>query len=136
MEMTQALQLLETRWEPVGPDMLLTGYLPASGGLHALHAELIGGSQPAVADSAPSFAAAPSSSRSDSSTPASAQTAIHSANGAASPAAYAVPLLRPSHRRTSSPQVRCGVDQMCRLAMSSVPIANLLCISGYMCCFE
>ena len=40
VEMTQAQQLVETRWEPVGPDMLATGYLPASGGLHALHREL------------------------------------------------------------------------------------------------
>ncbi len=136
VEMTQALQLLETRWEPVGPDMLLTGYLPASGGLHALHAELIGGSQPATADSAPSFAApALSSSHSDSSTPASAPSAVHGANGAASPAAYAVPLLRPSHRRTSSPQVRCGADWVCNMTMRSERTATVLCVSGcFRCC--
>eukprot|EP00887_Chlorella_sp_A99_P007630 scaffold20.g7630.t1 len=37
-EMTQALPLVETGWEVVGPDLLLTGYLPASGGLRALAA--------------------------------------------------------------------------------------------------
>lgn len=40
VEMTQAQQLVETTWEPVGPDMLCTGYLPASGGLHGLYHEL------------------------------------------------------------------------------------------------
>lgn len=40
VEMTQAQQLVETTWEPVGPDMLCTGYLPASGGLYGLYNEL------------------------------------------------------------------------------------------------
>ena len=137
VEMTQALQLLETRWEPVGPDMLLTGYLPASGGLHALHAELIGGSQAAAGESAPSFAAAaPSSSRSNSSTPAPAPSAVHSANGAASPAAYAVPLLRPSRRRTSSPQVRRGADWVRSMTVRSERTKSLLVLPGaVLCCF-
>lgn len=33
----QALQLVETQWQAVGPDMLLSGYLPAAGGLWGLH---------------------------------------------------------------------------------------------------
>lgn len=33
----QALQLVETKWQAVGPDMLLSGYLPAAGGLWGLH---------------------------------------------------------------------------------------------------
>lgn len=37
VEMTQALQLLETRWQTVGPDVLLTGFLPAAGGLWGIH---------------------------------------------------------------------------------------------------
>jgi hypothetical protein len=36
IEMTQAAPVAGTRWEQVGPDMLLTGYLPASGGVRAL----------------------------------------------------------------------------------------------------
>jgi len=38
VEMTQALVLEETGWEPSGPDLLMTGYLPQSGGLRALAA--------------------------------------------------------------------------------------------------
>ena len=33
VEMTQALQLAEVQWNPIGDDMLVSGYLPASGGL-------------------------------------------------------------------------------------------------------
>jgi len=36
----QAQQLVETQWRPIGPDMLLTGYLPAAGGLWGLHQSL------------------------------------------------------------------------------------------------
>ena len=109
VEMTQALQLLETRWEAVGPDMLLTGYLPASGGLHGLHSELIGSSQPSTAAAASSAnGAAPSQSSSARAAPAAAATAgaHHGANGLASPAAYPLPLLRPSRRRVTHSQVR------------------------------
>ena len=106
VEMTQALQLLETRWEGVGPDMLLTGYLPASGGLRALHSELVGSAQPPAAATASRPGATPSGSCSDSHAFAAA-SAGHSVNGAATPAAYAAPLLRPSRRRMFSPRVRC-----------------------------
>ena len=37
----QALELLETRWQPIGPDMLLTGYLPATTGLWGLQRGLV-----------------------------------------------------------------------------------------------
>ena len=40
--MTQALSIIEPRWQGIGQDMLLTGYLPASGGLEALDAALSG----------------------------------------------------------------------------------------------
>eukprot|EP00884_Botryococcus_braunii_P000245 jgi/Botrbrau1/10220/Bobra.0362s0010.1 len=43
VEMTQALDLVDTKWMPSGPDMLLSGYLPASGGLEALEATLAAG---------------------------------------------------------------------------------------------
>lgn len=36
VEMTQALVLSDTHWEAIGSDLLMTGYLPASGGLPAL----------------------------------------------------------------------------------------------------
>ena len=36
VEMTQALILSDTHWEAIGSDLLMTGYLPASGGLPAL----------------------------------------------------------------------------------------------------
>ncbi len=36
VEMTQALELTDTQWQQVGPDLLMTGYLPCSGGLSAL----------------------------------------------------------------------------------------------------
>lgn len=42
VEMTQALNIVEPHWQGIGPDMLLTGYLPASGGLEALDAALSG----------------------------------------------------------------------------------------------
>lgn len=42
VEMTQALNVVEPRWQGIGPDMLLTGYLPASGGLEALDGTLSG----------------------------------------------------------------------------------------------
>jgi diaminohydroxyphosphoribosylaminopyrimidine deaminase/5-amino-6-(5-phosphoribosylamino)uracil reductase len=38
VEMTQALQLAEVKWQQTGPDLMLTGYLPQSGGLRALAA--------------------------------------------------------------------------------------------------
>jgi diaminohydroxyphosphoribosylaminopyrimidine deaminase/5-amino-6-(5-phosphoribosylamino)uracil reductase len=38
LEMTQALQLADTSFELVGPDLLVSGYLPASGGLSAVTA--------------------------------------------------------------------------------------------------
>lgn len=40
VEMTQALTVADVAWQQVGPDLLLTGYLPASGGVHALASEL------------------------------------------------------------------------------------------------
>ena len=40
--MTQALNIIEPQWQGIGNDMLLTGYLPASGGLEALDATLSG----------------------------------------------------------------------------------------------
>lgn len=40
VEMTQAVNLVDTQWEPIGPDMLISGYLPSSGGLMALEASL------------------------------------------------------------------------------------------------
>ena len=40
VEMTQSLNVIEPQWQGIGPDMLLTGYLPASGGLEALDAAL------------------------------------------------------------------------------------------------
>lgn len=42
VEMTQSLNVIEPQWQGIGPDMLLTGYLPASGGLEALDAALSG----------------------------------------------------------------------------------------------
>ena len=41
----QAQQLVETEWRQVGPDMLLTGYLPAAGGLWGLHQRVCAGDQ-------------------------------------------------------------------------------------------
>ena len=41
----QAQQLVETEWRQVGPDMLLTGYLPAAGGLWGLHQGVCAGGQ-------------------------------------------------------------------------------------------
>ncbi|GAX84404.1 hypothetical protein CEUSTIGMA_g11826.t1 [Chlamydomonas eustigma] len=40
VEMTQALELHETQWSQVGPDLMLLGYLPISKGPLALHAAL------------------------------------------------------------------------------------------------
>ncbi|KAL6756403.1 hypothetical protein V8C86DRAFT_79851 [Haematococcus lacustris] len=40
VEMTQAVELVGVRWGQVGPDLMLTGYLPASGGPGQLAAEL------------------------------------------------------------------------------------------------
>jgi len=37
VEMTQAVQVTEMNIEQIGPDVLLTGYLPSSGGLCSLH---------------------------------------------------------------------------------------------------
>lgn len=42
VEMTQALSIIEPHWQGIGQDMLLTGYLPASGGPEALDAALSG----------------------------------------------------------------------------------------------
>lgn len=42
VEMTQALSIVDPQWKTSGPDMLLTGYLPTSGGLEALDAALSG----------------------------------------------------------------------------------------------
>ncbi|KAI8473699.1 MAG: dihydrofolate reductase-like domain-containing protein [Monoraphidium minutum] len=40
VEMTQAVNLIDTEYLPSGPDLLVTGYLPASGGLLALEQAL------------------------------------------------------------------------------------------------
>ena len=40
VQMTQAVALSDVTWRAVGPDMMATGYLPASGGLLALEAAL------------------------------------------------------------------------------------------------
>ncbi|KAK9907626.1 hypothetical protein WJX75_007205 [Coccomyxa subellipsoidea] len=45
VEMTQAVSLVDTHWQAVGPDMLLEGYLPSSGGLASLGAKLKAGAQ-------------------------------------------------------------------------------------------
>eukprot|EP00208_Stichococcus_sp_RCC1054_P000168 CAMPEP_0206145818 /NCGR_PEP_ID=MMETSP1473-20131121/28590_1 /ASSEMBLY_ACC=CAM_ASM_001109 /TAXON_ID=1461547 /ORGANISM="Stichococcus sp, Strain RCC1054" /LENGTH=650 /DNA_ID=CAMNT_0053542175 /DNA_START=146 /DNA_END=2099 /DNA_ORIENTATION=- len=58
VEMTQALQLLETRWQPTGPDMLLTGYLPATTGLWGLQRGLVLPSEGSRLAAAPQEAAA------------------------------------------------------------------------------
>jgi diaminohydroxyphosphoribosylaminopyrimidine deaminase/5-amino-6-(5-phosphoribosylamino)uracil reductase len=47
VEMTQALAVEGARWEQVGPDLLLTGHLPESGGLRALAAAAQAGARPA-----------------------------------------------------------------------------------------
>lgn len=54
----QALQLLETRWQPTGPDMLLTGYLPATTGLWGLQRGLVLPSEGSRLAAAPQEAAA------------------------------------------------------------------------------
>ncbi|KAL6779588.1 RFD2 [Auxenochlorella protothecoides x Auxenochlorella symbiontica] len=43
VEMTQALQLAEVEWRPVGPDVVCQGYLPSSGGPAALLAAQLPG---------------------------------------------------------------------------------------------
>ncbi|CAL5223291.1 g5780 [Coccomyxa viridis] len=43
VEMTQAINLVDSSWQVVGPDVLLTGYLPSSGGLLALQERLAAG---------------------------------------------------------------------------------------------
>lgn len=43
VEMTQAVQLADTTWRQVGPDLMVEGYLPSSGGLAALESTLAGG---------------------------------------------------------------------------------------------
>ncbi|KAF8061418.1 hypothetical protein HT031_004509 [Scenedesmus sp. PABB004] len=40
VEMTQAVSLADPTWQQVGPDLMVTGYLPSSGGLAALEAAL------------------------------------------------------------------------------------------------
>ncbi|WIA34857.1 hypothetical protein OEZ86_013155 [Tetradesmus obliquus] len=40
VEMSQAVNLLESEWKQVGPDLMMTGYLPSSGGLSALEQAL------------------------------------------------------------------------------------------------
>lgn len=40
VEMTQAVDVCDYQWRQVGPDLMMVGYLPASGGLAALAAEL------------------------------------------------------------------------------------------------
>lgn len=80
VEMTQSLNIIEPQWQGSGPDMLLTGYLPASGGLEALDAALSG--QP----------------------PLSSQPAAHQSNGSAQPGLNSnPPLSRVEARRRSSP---------------------------------
>ncbi|KAG2431801.1 hypothetical protein HXX76_009296 [Chlamydomonas incerta] len=56
VEMTQAVELVDTEWSQVGPDLMITGYMPSSGGLWALEAALEGGDD----DTAAAAAAEPS----------------------------------------------------------------------------
>lgn len=80
VEMTQSLNVIEPQWQSVGPDMLLTGYLPASGGLEALDAALSG--QPSL----------------------SPQSTAHQGNGSSQPGLPSDPPLSrvEARRRTSS----------------------------------
>ena len=80
VEMTQSLNIIEPQWQGSGPDMLLTGYLPASGGLEALDAALSG--QPAL----------------------TSQPTAHQSNGTSQPGLPSdPPVSRVEARRRSSP---------------------------------
>ncbi|KAL3138303.1 hypothetical protein ABBQ32_006115 [Trebouxia sp. C0010 RCD-2024] len=86
VEMTQSLNIIEPRWQGSGPDMLLTGYLPASGGLEALDTALSG--QP----------------------PLSSQTTAHHRNGTSPPGLPSdPPLSRVEARRRSTPDANKAV---------------------------
>ncbi|EFJ51560.1 hypothetical protein VOLCADRAFT_57231, partial [Volvox carteri f. nagariensis] len=52
VEMTQAVELSDTSWSQVGPDLMMTGYMPASGGLWALEAALEAADEETAADAA------------------------------------------------------------------------------------
>ena len=63
VEMTQAVPLFEARWQVVGPDMLCSGYLPSSGGLHALAAVAAAAVEGAAAAGQEADGAAPAEGR-------------------------------------------------------------------------
>ncbi|GFR49391.1 hypothetical protein Agub_g11443 [Astrephomene gubernaculifera] len=52
VEMTQAVELVDTCWQQVGPDLMITGYMPSSGGLWALEATLEAADEATAADAA------------------------------------------------------------------------------------
>ncbi|GLC48449.1 hypothetical protein PLESTB_000099000 [Pleodorina starrii] len=52
VEMTQAVELVDTNWSQVGPDLMITGYMPSSGGLWALEATLEAADEETAADAA------------------------------------------------------------------------------------
>ncbi|GIL89012.1 hypothetical protein Vretimale_16283 [Volvox reticuliferus] len=52
VEMTQAVELVDTAWSQVGPDLMITGYMPSSGGLWALEATLEAADEETAADAA------------------------------------------------------------------------------------
>ncbi|KAK9837095.1 hypothetical protein WJX81_002479 [Elliptochloris bilobata] len=106
VEMTQALSLADAVWQPVGPDMLLSGYLPASGGLAAVEAALaVGALARGTLDTAH---ASSSGARSNTVVAAPAATAgaapapLRGCNGAAAagPVAAGVQSRRPWRRRS------------------------------------
>ncbi|KAG2494143.1 hypothetical protein HYH03_007779 [Edaphochlamys debaryana] len=52
VEMTQAVELVDNTWSQVGPDLMMTGYMPSSGGLWALEATLEAADEESAADAA------------------------------------------------------------------------------------
>ena len=97
VEMTQALNIVDPQWQGIGRDMLLTGYLPASGGLEALDAALSG------------------------EVPLQAQTSAHQLNGNPPSTSAAEPLLRGKARRRKqpdSPEVLTRSSAFCWMALS------------------
>lgn len=87
VEMTQAVELVDTTWEQVGPDLMITGHMPSSGGVWALEATLETGDDESAASAAsePSVhlpSSSPSSSPSSPSSPPASKGPSGSGGGA------------------------------------------------------
>ncbi|KXZ44943.1 hypothetical protein GPECTOR_60g720 [Gonium pectorale] len=103
VEMTQAVELVDTEWSQVGPDLMIQGYMPSSGGLWALEATLEAGDEEAAAAAVAPSVHLPAAGTAQ---PAAASTSSTSSGGGAGVAGASSSIAAKRRRGLGGPQGR------------------------------